>query len=46
MSNPFHPDPFNTPTCDVLNKKWHGTLPQIWKNCMNDPRKDPERKDK
>jgi len=47
MSNPFHPDPLNTPTCDVLNKKWHGTLPQIWKNCMDDPRKekDPERKD-
>lgn len=47
MSNPFHPDPLNTPTCDVLNKKWHGTFPQIWKNYMDDPRKEkePERKD-
>jgi hypothetical protein len=45
MSNPFHPDPLNTPTCDVLNKKWHGTLPHVWKNCMDDPSKEKDMSD-
>ena len=44
MSNPFYPDTLNTPTCNVLNRQWRGTLPQLWQDCKDNNKKHPEQK--